>query len=144
FPKAVEYVWKGVRYAGTSEKNKGQAIICSNVIGHVYMDWFVQSNRRIYFDSAIANYNAGLRKSDTLALEIYMNTGHVNLANAYMMYYRTFGGAKMIRRSLRMSYYGLNYAKQQKHPEWIPLHYLNLGEAYHYWGYNDSAIIYYK
>ncbi|MGZ3885637.1 MAG: hypothetical protein ACXVDL_15440, partial [Bacteroidia bacterium] len=144
FPKAVEYEWKALKYSQPNKANQGQTIICHNILGHIYMDWFEKTKYRISFDSAISNYNTALRNSDTTSLQEFMNNGHVNLANAYMLYYKTFGGARMIKRSIRMSYFGLEYSKEQKHPEWMPIHYLNIGEAYHYWGYNDSAIIYYK
>jgi signal transduction histidine kinase/CheY-like chemotaxis protein len=143
FPKSLEYLSKALQYSFANKENPGQTVTCYNVSGHVCMDWFERTHNKMHFEAAIKNYETGLNISKYHNLESFINNGYVNLANAYMLYYQQFGEIKEIYKSIKLSYSGINYSIEKKHPEWMPIHYLNVGEAYFSCNNIDSAIIYY-
>jgi signal transduction histidine kinase/CheY-like chemotaxis protein len=144
FPKSVEYLARSIRLSKHKKDSLHQYIISKNTLGHVLMDWFDVTKNKRYFDAALENYTSSLNLSRAQKAPQLVNYGYVNLANAYMHYYRTFGNQKYIQWSIELSYKGLNYDLENDHPEWTHIHYLNIGEANYAQGRSDSAIIYYK
>ncbi len=144
FPKAVEYLTKSIKFSRSNKKNISQTLNTKNILGHVLMDWFDKTKDKRYFEMAFENYNSVLNLSRHYKLSNLINTGFVNLANAYMHYYAIFGNENQIHHSIYLSYEGLNYCIVNKHDDWKAIHYLNIGEAHYEQMQVDSAIIYYK
>jgi signal transduction histidine kinase/CheY-like chemotaxis protein len=144
FEKSIDYLSKALKYAENSKKDLRQLIGCRNVIGHVYMDWFDKTKNKAYFESAIKTYSSANDLCRIHKRYQAVSHGYANLANAWMLRYKNFNDAKDIKKSLSLSYHGLNFSLSMNHPDWTPIHYINIGEANYYSGYNDSAIIYYK
>jgi signal transduction histidine kinase/CheY-like chemotaxis protein len=144
FPKSVEYLAKALRLSSYKKEDITQHLICRNTLGHVLMDWFDATKNKRYFEAALENYTSSLNLSRHYKKSQYINFGLVNLANAYMHYYNNFGDPKYIQWSIKLSYRGVNYDLENNHPEWTPIHYLNIGEASFACERLDSAIHYYK
>jgi signal transduction histidine kinase/CheY-like chemotaxis protein len=144
FEKSIDYLSKALKYAENSERDLRQLIGCRNVIGHVYMDWFDKTKKKTYFESAIKTYDSANDLCRDGNKYQALSHGYANLANAWMLRYKNFNDAYDIKKSLALSYQGLNFSLDMKHPEWTPIHYINIGEANYYSGYNDSAITYYN
>jgi signal transduction histidine kinase/CheY-like chemotaxis protein len=144
FSKSVEYLTKALKFSKDKRGNINQTINCKNILGHVLMDWFDKTKDKRYFDAALENYTTSLNLSRHFNIKNLISNGYVNLANAYMHYYTIFGNEEFIQRSIDLSYKGLNYCLDNKHPDWILIHYLNIGEADYERRQMDSAIIYYK
>ncbi|MBP7808759.1 MAG: response regulator [Bacteroidia bacterium] len=142
YSKSVEYLTKALRFSRQSDIN--QTINAKNILGHVLMDWFDKTKNKRYFDLALENYTSSLNLSNHYKVKNLINNGYVNLANAYMHYYTHFGNEEFIQKSIQLSYKGINYCLQNKHPDWILVHNLNIGEANFERMQMDSAIFYYK
>ncbi len=143
FSKSVEYLTKSLKFS-RKKGDLSQTIISKNTLGHVLMDWFDKTKNKRYFDAALENYTSSLNLSRYSNNKLLISNGYVNLANAYMHYYTIFGDEEFITRSIRLSYYGLNFCLENKKEEWSMIHYLNIGEANYARMQNDSAIFYYK
>lgn len=143
FPKSVEYLTKALKFSRKSEDIK-QKLITKNTLGHVLMDWFDKTKNKRYFDFAFENYNSALNLSRYYKLPNMINSGYVNLANAYMHYYNAFGNENYIRHSIYLSKDGLDYCFKNRFPDWTGIHYINIGEAHYAQMQPDSALVYFK
>ncbi len=144
YSKSVEYLTKAIRFSRPNKSNISQTISTKNILGHVLMDWFDKTKNKRYFDYAFQNYNSSLNLSRHYKIPSLINSGYVNLANAYMHHYSIFGEDTYIRHSIYMSYEGLNYCEKNNFSDWEAIHYLNIGEANFERMQIDSAIIYYQ
>ncbi len=144
YSKSVEYLTKALRFSRKKKNDISQIIITKNILGHVLMDWFDKTKNKRYFDLALENYTSSLNLSNHYKIKNLINNGYVNLANAYMHYYTHFGNEYFIQKSIQLSYQGVNYCLQNKHPDWMLVHNLNIGEANFERMQMDSAIFYYK
>lgn len=144
FSKSVEYLTKALKFSRADKDNITQYIDCKIILGHVLMDWFDATKNKRYFDKALENYTSALNLSNHYKIRNKINTGYINLANAYMHYYNHFGNEDYIQKSIQLSYKGLNYCAQHKHLDWSLIHTLNIGEANYARMQMDSAIIYFQ
>lgn len=143
FSKSVEYLTKALKFSRASRNDISDHVNCKTILGHVLMDWFDATKNKRYFDKALENYTSALNLSNHYNIKIQINSGYVNLANAYMHYYNHFGNEEYIQKSIQLSYKGLNYCYQNKRIDWTLVHNLNIGEANYARMQIDSALFYY-
>jgi signal transduction histidine kinase/CheY-like chemotaxis protein len=144
YSKSVEYLTKALRFSRQKNNDITQTISSKNILGHVLMDWFDKTKNKRYFDLALENYTSSLNLSNYYKIKNLINSGYVNLANAYMHYYTHFGNENFINKSIQLSCKGIDYGLANKRPEWILIHNLNIGEANYARMQIDSAIFYFK